>query len=183
MRSTVSRVTTTLLISVLLVACAPAASPAPSMMAGLSARPSSSAASAVPSAAVTESPAPTPEPPAVPSGWPYTIGDSEAIFGSDGTTYLLARDTHGEYGQIVVALDAAGHVKPGWPIEATPDLYFGSLAVGPDGSVYLAECGESTLDDWTANLIARLVAKPGMASTIRRDLRRRGIAAFGMLDA
>jgi hypothetical protein len=47
----------------------------------------------------------------------------------------------------------------------------------------LAECGESTLDDWTADLIARLVAKPGMASTIRRDLRRRGIAAFGMLDA
>jgi hypothetical protein len=47
----------------------------------------------------------------------------------------------------------------------------------------LAVCGESTLDGWAADLIARLVAKPAMASTIRRDLRRRGIAAFGMLDS
>jgi hypothetical protein len=47
----------------------------------------------------------------------------------------------------------------------------------------LAVCGESTLDGWTADLIACLVAKPGMASAIRRDLRRRGIAAFGMLDS
>jgi hypothetical protein len=47
----------------------------------------------------------------------------------------------------------------------------------------LAVCGESTLDGWTADLIACLVAKPSMASTIRRDLRRRGIAAFGMLDS
>jgi hypothetical protein len=47
----------------------------------------------------------------------------------------------------------------------------------------LAVCGDSTLDGWTADLIARLVAKPAMASAIRRDLRRRGIAAFGMLDS
>jgi hypothetical protein len=47
----------------------------------------------------------------------------------------------------------------------------------------LAVCGEATLDGWTADLIARLVAKPSMAQTIRRDLRRRGIAAFGMLDS
>ena len=52
---------------------------------------------------------------------------------------------------------------------------------GEEGN--LAVCGESTLDGWTADLIARLVAKPAMASTIRRDLRRRGIAAFGMLEA
>lgn len=56
-----------------------------------------------------------------------------------------------------------------------------SMLRGDGGN--LAECGESTLDDWTADLIARLVAKPSMASTIRRDLRRRGIAAFGMLDS
>jgi hypothetical protein len=56
-----------------------------------------------------------------------------------------------------------------------------SMLRGDGGN--LAECGESTLDGWTADLIARLVAKPNMASTIRRDLRRRGIAAFGMLDS
>src|SRR5689334_17471713 len=47
----------------------------------------------------------------------------------------------------------------------------------------LAECGESTLDGFAADLIARLVAKPDMAATIRRELRRRGIAAFRMPDA
>jgi hypothetical protein len=47
----------------------------------------------------------------------------------------------------------------------------------------LAVCGESTLDGWTADLIACLVAKPSAASAIKRDLRRRGIAAFGMLDS
>jgi hypothetical protein len=46
----------------------------------------------------------------------------------------------------------------------------------------LSICGESTLDSWSADFIACLVARPDMASTIRRDLRRRGIAAFGMLD-
>jgi hypothetical protein len=56
-----------------------------------------------------------------------------------------------------------------------------SMLRGEGGN--LAECGESTLDGFTADLIARLVAKPSMASTIRRELRRRGIAAFGMLDA
>jgi hypothetical protein len=55
-----------------------------------------------------------------------------------------------------------------------------SMLRGEGGS--LADCGESTLDGFTADLIACLVAKPSMASTIRRDLRRRGIAAFGMLD-
>ncbi|MET0591357.1 MAG: hypothetical protein ABW133_01575 [Polyangiaceae bacterium] len=47
----------------------------------------------------------------------------------------------------------------------------------------LGVCGDATLDGWTADLVARLVAKPNLASAIRRDLRRRGIAAFGMLDA
>lgn len=46
----------------------------------------------------------------------------------------------------------------------------------------LSACGENTLDNWTADLIARLLANPSMAPIIRRDLRRRGIAAFGMLD-
>jgi hypothetical protein len=56
-----------------------------------------------------------------------------------------------------------------------------SMLRGEGGN--LAECGESTLDGFTADLIASLVAKPSMASTFRRELRRRGIAAFGMLDA
>ena len=47
----------------------------------------------------------------------------------------------------------------------------------------LGVCGDATLDGWTADLVARVIAKPTLVSAIRRDLRRRGIAAFGMLDS
>jgi len=46
----------------------------------------------------------------------------------------------------------------------------------------LSACGETTLDDWTADLVSRLIALPAKANSIRRDLRRHGIAAFGLLD-
>jgi outer membrane protein assembly factor BamB len=53
--------------------------------------------------------------------------------------YFLARDAQGAYERIIVALDAAGHAKLGWGIAAPPGSEFGSLAVGPDGSVYVEE--------------------------------------------
>ncbi len=55
-----------------------------------------------------------------------------------------------------------------------------SILRGESGD--LSACGDSTLDTWTADLVARLIAHPDKAQTIRRDLRRRGIAAFGMLS-
>ena len=81
-------------------------------------------------------------------------------------------------GNIVEATETGFHATA-WFTETSSAWQ--SILRGEPGN--LAVCGESTLDSWTADLIARLVAKPGMASTIRRDLRRRGIAAFGMLDA
>ena len=81
-------------------------------------------------------------------------------------------------GNILEAIDGGVHATAWFTRTSSA---WQSMLRGDGGN--LAECGESTLDDWTANLIALLVAKPGMASTIRRDLRRRGIAAFGMLDS
>jgi outer membrane protein assembly factor BamB len=58
--------------------------------------------------------------------------------------YVFAdrRDAQNEDQHSLVAFDAAGHIKPGWPIEESPASDFDSLAVGPDGSVYVVECGE-----------------------------------------
>jgi hypothetical protein len=37
------------------------------------------------------------------------------------------------------------------------------------------------LDEWAADVLARIVGPPARAESIRRDLRRRGIAAFGLV--
>ncbi len=97
---------------------------------------------------VTPTPSPSPAPTSATlrgaGGWPRTAdGMSPPRFGPDGTAYLLfgGRDTQDKYQQSLVALDAAGQMKPGWPIEEPLGSDFASLAVGPDGSVYFGECG------------------------------------------
>lgn len=48
----------------------------------------------------------------------------------------------------------------------------------PDFSV----CSQM-LDEWSANLVARLLGRKELFDAIRRELRSRGIAAFGLLEA
>ncbi|MDO8485345.1 MAG: hypothetical protein Q7S35_10450 [Candidatus Limnocylindrales bacterium] len=117
--------------------------------------------------------APTPVP-FVAAGWPltdFTERDSEPIFGPDGTVYLLAgrRDAHDDYRQSLVALDTAGFMKPGWPIEEPPGSHFGSLAVGPDGSVYLGECGGPEVGCVLHRLDATGRELPGWPFELPRD--------------
>jgi hypothetical protein len=38
------------------------------------------------------------------------------------------------------------------------------------------------LDEWTADVLARVLGPPARADGIRRDLRRRGVAAFGLVS-
>jgi hypothetical protein len=42
-------------------------------------------------------------------------------------------------------------------------------------------CGASTLDERCADFVARLLPAPARVDILRRDLRARGVAAFGLL--
>jgi hypothetical protein len=44
-------------------------------------------------------------------------------------------------------------------------------------------CGTRMLDEWAADLVAALVAAPSKSERLRRELRMRGIAAFGLVLA
>jgi hypothetical protein len=134
------------LLSALIVASC-ATSPSPSPTPSVVTRPSSpSIPPATPATSpVTQVPTPAPTPSQITGGWPLTAfseGGLEPVFGPDGTTYLLSggRDAQDQYQQSLVALNTAGYLKPGWPIEEPPGSDFGSLNVGRDGSVYVGEC-------------------------------------------
>lgn len=43
-----------------------------------------------------------------------------------------------------------------------------------------SECGSETLDEWAADVVARVVGG-SRSDAIRRELRKRGVAAFGFL--
>jgi hypothetical protein len=42
-------------------------------------------------------------------------------------------------------------------------------------------CGSTPLDEWAADVVARVLGNPARAEGIRRELRRRGVAAFGLV--
>jgi hypothetical protein len=46
-----------------------------------------------------------------------------------------------------------------------------------------AACGNAMLDEWAAELLARLLGAPSRATTLRRDVRAHGVAAFGLVEA
>lgn len=83
---------------------------------------------------------------------------------------------------------------------ALPDLFFREETLpGLDGAVVselrgwravlrgesddLGPCGACSLDEWTAGVLARLCQKASKVQVFRRELRSRGIAAFGLVDA
>jgi hypothetical protein len=42
-------------------------------------------------------------------------------------------------------------------------------------------CGPSPLDEWSATVLARALGEPSRVDSLRRELRRRGVAAFGLV--
>jgi hypothetical protein len=47
----------------------------------------------------------------------------------------------------------------------------------------LAACGTAMLDEWAADVLARLIGELGRTAQLRRELRDRGVAAFGLIEA
>jgi hypothetical protein len=43
-------------------------------------------------------------------------------------------------------------------------------------------CGGAMLDDWASALIARVLGQPGRTDGIKRELRKKGVAAFGIVE-
>jgi hypothetical protein len=44
-------------------------------------------------------------------------------------------------------------------------------------------CGAAMLDEWSSELLARVLGDRGRAADLRRELRARGVAAFGLIEA
>lgn len=44
-------------------------------------------------------------------------------------------------------------------------------------------CGSKMLDEWSAEIVSKLAGAPQKVELVRRDLRSRGIAAFGLVEA
>jgi hypothetical protein len=46
----------------------------------------------------------------------------------------------------------------------------------------LSGCGALALDEWCAGIVARAIGNIARADGLRRELRRRGVAAFGWME-
>jgi hypothetical protein len=47
----------------------------------------------------------------------------------------------------------------------------------------ISTCGAAMLDEWAADVVARALGAPGRSAQIRRELRDRGVCAFGLVEA
>lgn len=84
------------------------------------------------------------------------------------------------------ALIAARYVAVGGRgLARTPEFAAQALAWRQilDGeSDDFSACGSMPLDEWAASVIANTLGDPSQAGGIRRDLRRHGVAAFGIVS-
>jgi hypothetical protein len=83
----------------------------------------------------------SPTPSVTARGWPVARA-GDPVFGPDGTVYAVVR-TPDETPFAIVALDAGGHLKPGWPIRLPAPESSVGLAAGRDGSLYATICQRS----------------------------------------
>ncbi len=86
-------------------------------------------------------------------------------------------------GAALAALAEGGLADGAQPTAALTSTLAAWRAVLSGASDDLSACGGATLDEWAADVLARLLGSAAKASAIRRELRSRGVAAFGLLEA
>lgn len=142
----------------------------------------------IPSAAPTE-PAPSP-PPSQPDAFSELLVIAKAILRSRGHAAEHAVDAVFLQGSLEGIADGAraalvqlGHLRAGEAeIAAQTRALLAGWRSALDGSGDLAACGDTTLDGLCAELLAGIEGRPGARDELRRALRTRGVAAFGLLS-
>jgi hypothetical protein len=85
----------------------------------------------------------------------------------------------------------AGLVEAGYASVSESTLFISDAALATAGAwrailrdeaVDFAVCGSRMLDEWAADFVARVVGTPQKTEILRRELRRHGVAAFGLLE-
>jgi hypothetical protein len=91
--------------------------------------------------------------------------------------------SHAPPPEVAAALASGGVARGG---AATPEFVATTHAwrdILRGTSEDFGACGAMMLDEWCADLLARLLGAPDRSSTLRRELRARGVAAFGLANA
>ena len=99
-------------------------------------------------------------------------------------------ETDDAYTSLVATLQAVAESEGGTP-EAVNAILAGSEEAA--AAAWRAElrgevddistCGSAMLDEWAAEVVARAIQAPGRAGQLRRELRARGVCAFGLIAA
>ena len=94
------------------------------------------------------------------------------------------------YAHLVKTLEAVA-IAEGGSAEAVSALLEGSemetarawRAVLRGENDDISTCGAAMLDEWAAAIVAGAIGAPGRATALRRELRSRGVCAFGLIEA
>jgi hypothetical protein len=81
------------------------------------------------------------------------------------------------------ALEDAGAVAGGQPTDAFAATTRAWSAILRGTSDDFTACGGAMLDEWAADVLSRLLGAEGRSPALRRELRARGVAAFGLVEA
>jgi hypothetical protein len=110
------------------------------------------------------------------AGSPYVASILPGLLHDGAVQHPLADDAAGALAEARIVV--ASEVTPAFRAQS---LAWRAILLGTSDD--FGACGGAMLDEWAADLLARLLGAPARATALRRDLRSRGVAAFGLVEA